>query len=171
MLTAAADRFGWADQPDANGRGFGLAAGIEKNGRVATCVEVRVRENELDVVRVVTAFECGAIIDPDNLRNQIEGATIMGLGGALFEVVHFAGGFILNPRFSDYRVPRFSDIPPIDVLLLDRPDLPSAGAGETPIITIAPALANAISNATGRRIRSLPLLDDPMFGSLTGDER
>jgi nicotinate dehydrogenase subunit B len=163
VLTAAADRFGWADQPDDSGRGFGLAAGIEKGGRVATCAEVRVRGADLEVVRVVTAFECGAVIDPDNLRNQIEGATIMGLGGALFEVVHFAGGRILNPRFSEYRVPRFSDIPPIDVVLVDRPDLPPAGAGETPLIAIAPALANAINSATGCRIRSLPLLDDPMF--------
>ncbi len=171
VLTAAADRFGWADQPDETGRGIGLAAGIEKNGRVATCVEVRVRGDDLDVVRVVTAFECGAVIDPDNLRNQIEGAMIMGLGGALFEAVHFAGGRILNPRFSEYRVPRFSDIPPIEVVLVDRPDLPSAGAGETPIIAIAPALANAISNATGHRIRSLPLLDDPMFGNNTEPAR
>ena len=171
VLTAAADRFGWAGQPGESGRGSGVAAGIEKNGRVATCVEVRVRGTDLEVVRVVTAFECGAVIDPDNLRNQIEGATIMGLGGALFEAVHFAGGRILNPRFSEYRVPRFSDIPPIDVVLLDRPDLPSAGAGETPIIAIAPALANAISNATGRRIRSLPLLDDPVFRGGGGDAR
>ena len=56
-------------------------------------------------------------------------------------------------------MPRFADVPPIEVVLVDRPDLPSAGAGETPIITIAPAIANAIFDATGRRIRSLPLLD------------
>jgi isoquinoline 1-oxidoreductase len=110
-------------------------------------------------MRVVTAFECGAIIDPDNLRNQVVGATIMGLGGALFETVHFAEGRILNPRFSQYRVPRFGDIPPIEVVLVDRPDLPSAGAGEAPIMTIAPALANAIFAATGNRIRDLPLLE------------
>jgi isoquinoline 1-oxidoreductase len=74
--------------------------------------------------------------------------------------VHFDSGRILNPRFTQYRVPRFTDVPPIEVILIDRPDLPSAGGGETPIITIAPALANAIFNATGRRIRSLPLLED-----------
>jgi isoquinoline 1-oxidoreductase len=107
---------------------------------------------------VVTAFECGAVVHPDNLRNQITGATIMGLGGALFESVHFEAGRILNPRFSEYRVPRFPDIPRIEVVLVDRPDLPSAGAGETPIIAVAPALANALFAATGRRIRSLPLL-------------
>jgi isoquinoline 1-oxidoreductase len=121
-------------------------------------VLVQVVADALSIQRVVTAFECGAIVHPDNLRNQITGATIMGLGGALFESVHFEAGHILNPRFSEYRVPRFPDIPSIEVVLVDRPDLPSAGAGETPIIAIAPALANALFAATGRRIRSLPLL-------------
>jgi Aerobic-type carbon monoxide dehydrogenase, large subunit CoxL/CutL homologs len=159
VLGAAADRFGWDDPPSDVGYGIGIAAGLEKGGRVATCVLARVDNDQLDILRVVTVFECGAIVDRDNLANQIEGATIMGLGGALFESVHFDGGRILNPRFTQYRVPRFTDTPPIEVVLIDRPDLPSAGAGETPIITIAPALANAIFNATGRRIRSLPLLD------------
>jgi nicotinate dehydrogenase subunit B len=82
---------------------------------------------------------------------------MMGLGGALFEAIEFADGKITNPRFSQYRVPRFSDAPAIEVVLLDRKDLPSAGAGETPIIGIAPAIANAIFAATGVRSRSLPL--------------
>lgn len=158
VMRAAADRFEWGASHE-RGSGAGIAAGSEKGGRVATCVQVRVDGARLDVLRVVTAFECGAIVDPDNLRNQVEGATIMGLGGALFEAVHFAQGRILNPRFSQYRLPRFSDIPPIEIVLVDRPDLPSAGAGEAPIMTIAPALANAIFAATGNRIRNLPLLD------------
>ncbi len=65
---------------------------------------------------------------------------------------------ILNPRFSDYRVPRFSDAPGLETLLLDRKDIPSAGAGETAIVGIAPAVANAIFDATGIRLRSLPLV-------------
>lgn len=158
VLRAAAGRFGWAEPPD-SGCGIGLAVGVEKGGRVATCVLVKVDDVRVDVLRIVTAFECGAIVDRDNLTNQIEGATIMGMGGALYEAVHFDGGHILNPTFTQYRVPRFSDIPPIEVVLIDRPDLPSAGAGETPMIAIAPALANAIFDASGRRIRSLPLLD------------
>ena len=90
--------------------------------------------------------------------NQIEGATIMGLGGALFERVEFAQGRLVTRSLSQYRVPRFSDVPAIDVVLLDRPDVPSAGAGETPIVCVAPAVANAIFAATGARTRSLPLL-------------
>ena len=160
VLRAAAERFEWDVQPSGAGLGIGIAAGLEKGGRVATCVRARVDGAQLEILRVVTAFECGTIVDPDNLVNQIEGATmIMGLGGALFEAVHFDEGRILNPRFSQYRLPRFTDIPPIEVVLVDRPDLPSAGAGETPIITIAPALANAIFAATGNRIRNLPLLE------------
>ena len=85
-------------------------------------------------------------------------ATVMGLGGALFEAIRFADGKIENPRFSSYRVPRFSDAPAIETVLLDRKDLPSAGAGETPIVTIAPAIGNAIFQATGKRLRSLPML-------------
>jgi isoquinoline 1-oxidoreductase len=81
----------------------------------------------------------------------------MGLGGALFEAIQFKDGKILNARFGRYRVPRFSDVPAIDVVLLDRKDVPPAGAGETPIIGIAPALGNAIFAASGVRLRSLPL--------------
>ena len=90
------------------------------------------------MTRIVTAFDCGAIVDPDKLANQVEGATVMGLGGALFEAIQFEQGRILNGSLSDYRVPRFDDVPPIEVILLDRPDLPSAGAGETPIVASRP---------------------------------
>jgi isoquinoline 1-oxidoreductase len=163
VLRAAAERFGWDGLAPEPGTGAGLAVGVEKGGRVATCALVRV-DGDVRVVRVVTAFECGAVIDPDGLRNQIEGATLMGLGGALFEHVSVGDGQVLNPRFSQYRVARFTDVPEVDVVLVDRPDLPSAGGGETPIIAIAPALANAISAATGRRIRSLPLRREEIEG-------
>ena len=112
----------------------------------------------MQVVRVVAAFECGAIVNPDHLKNQIEGSIVMGLGGALFEAIEFENGAIKNARFSKYRVPRFSDAPPIEVVLVDRKDLPSAGAGETPIVGIAPAVGNAIFDATGVRLTSLPMI-------------
>ncbi|MCB0152312.1 MAG: xanthine dehydrogenase family protein molybdopterin-binding subunit, partial [Caldilineaceae bacterium] len=108
------------------------------------------------------AFECGAIINPDNVRAQVEGAIIQGLGGALYESVRFANGRILNPGFDGYRVPRFLDLPRIETVLLDRRDLPSVGAGETPILAIAPAIANAVFHATGRRLRAMPLAPDGM---------
>jgi isoquinoline 1-oxidoreductase len=160
VFIAVAEHFGWDRSATAPGHGVGIAGGTEKGSYVATCAEVAVdRESgEVRVVRVVQAFECGAIVNPDGLRNQVEGAIVQGLGGALFETVEFADGRILTNRFSSYRVPRFADIPPIDVVLLDRKDLPSIGAGETPIVGIAPAIGNAIFDTTGIRLRSLPLV-------------
>src|SRR5262249_23511487 len=146
---------------------FGLAGGTEKGSYVATCAEVVVDRpsGRVRVVRAVTAFECGAVVNPAHLKNQIEGAVIMGLGGALFEAVDFANGTIRNARFSGYRLPRFADVPNLDTVLLDRKDLPSAGAGETPIVAIAPAIGNAIFQATGLRIRSLPLAPRGLQGT------
>jgi isoquinoline 1-oxidoreductase len=160
VLRAAAERFGWGESKAAAGRGFGIAAGSEKGGNIATCAEVAVDRStgRVQIIRIVSAFECGAIVNPDHLINQVEGATMMGLGGALFEAIRFDQGKIANPRFSRYRVPRFSDAPTIDVVLLDRKDLPSAGAGESPIVAVAPAIANAIFDATGVRLHGLPLV-------------
>ncbi len=85
------------------------------------------------------------------------GATVQGLGGALFEAIEFEDGRVTNPKFSKYRVPRFKDAPDIEVVLVDRLDIPSAGAGETPIMALAPAVGNAIFQATGARLRSMPM--------------
>jgi isoquinoline 1-oxidoreductase len=171
VLEAAAKSFGWGEKKPAPGHGVGIACGFEKGGYLATCAEVAIersqaKANEKDaaagsrvrIVRVVEAFECGAVVNPVHLQNQIEGAITMGIGGALFEAIQFENGKILNPRFSRYRVPRFSDMPAIEVILVDRKDLPSAGAGETPIVGLAPAVGNAIFDATGVRLRSLPLV-------------
>ena len=172
VFRAAAERLGWrapqtsphtlpnAGPGDGAGIrvGVGIAGGIEKGGRVATAAAVRVEaDGTLHVDRLVTAFDCGAVVNPDNLANQIEGAAMMGLGGALFEAIDFADGQIRNASLSQYRVPRLPDLPEIDVVLVDRPDQPSAGGGETPIIAVAPAIGNAIFSACGVRLRALPL--------------
>jgi nicotinate dehydrogenase subunit B len=172
VLEAAAGRFGWCPGWQPAGRpawrdgqwvwrGAGLAVGLEKGGRVATCAEALAdAAGQVRVTRIVTAYECGAVVNPDTVISQIEGGTVMALGGALFESVTFDRGRVARPSLSGYRVPRFTDLPELDVVLLDRPDLPSAGAGETPLIAVAPAIANAIFAATGRRLRSLPLLPE-----------
>lgn len=167
VLQAAADRFGWGKHKAGAGVGFGIAGGFEKGSYVAACAEVRCEPGRAvtngftqivpRVVRVVESFECGAVVNPDHLKMQVEGSIVQGLGGALFESIDFDNGRILNPHFASYRVPRFRDTPEIEVVLVDRRDLPSAGAGETPIVAIAPAIANAIFAATGERIRSMPL--------------
>jgi nicotinate dehydrogenase subunit B len=160
VLQAAADGFGWGKQRSSESRGFGLAGGTEKGSYVATCAEVAIdrRSGDVRIVRAVTAFECGAVRNPEHLKNQIEGAVVMGLGGALFEAIHFKDGMITNPHLADYRVPRFLDTPKLETVLVNRKDLPSVGAGETPIVAIAPAIGNAIFAATNIRLRSMPMV-------------
>jgi isoquinoline 1-oxidoreductase len=160
VMDAAAKAFGWGKAKASPDRGYGIAGGFEKGGYVATCAEVSADRStgKVKIVRVATAFECGAIINPDHLKNQIEGAIIQGIGGALFEAIDFEDGKILNPRFSRYRVPRFSDAPILETVLIDRKDLPSAGAGESPIVALAPAVSNAIFDATGICLTSLPMV-------------
>ena len=123
----AASEGAWCKRGRSNGRGgygTGIACGVEKEGRVATRVDVRVSGDQLEILRIVTAYECGAIVNPATVEGQIEGAIVMGLGGALFEAVHFDGGRMLNASMHSYGVPRFSDVPPIEVILLDRPRSP-----------------------------------------------
>jgi isoquinoline 1-oxidoreductase subunit beta len=161
VLTRAADAFHWRKMVtlrDAS-LGVGLACGTEKGSCVAACAEVEIDHSQktIKVRRVCQAFECGAILNPENLRFQIQGAILMGLGASLREEIQFADGKILNPSFGKYRVPRFDDLPNLEIQLVDRPDLPSAGAGETPIIAIAPAIANAVFHAIGQSVRALPI--------------
>ena len=163
VLETAAKEFEWAGKSAAArepNRGIGLACGTEKGSFVAACVEIEIDpdKKEIAVRHVCEAFECGKVLNPENLRNQVEGAITMGLGPALQEAMEFdADGTIQNATFRKYRVPHFSDVPTIDVQLVDRPDLVPAGAGETPIICIAPAIANAVFHATGQRIRQMPI--------------
>jgi len=158
VLEAAANKFGWSGKKT-EGRGRGIACGFEKGSYIATAAEVSVdaKTGRVKIERVVESFECGAIVNPRHLHNQVEGAVVQAIGGALFESIQFKNGQILNGKFSQYRLPRFSDMPVIEIVLLDRKDLPSAGAGETPIVGLAPAVANAIFDVTGVRIRSMPL--------------
>ena len=166
VFQAAAKQFGWG-KSKSPGQGFGMGGGYEKLGNIATFAEVNVdsKSGDVKVVRVVSAFECGAIVNPDNLRNQIEGSNEQGLGGALFEAIEFDNGKIRNGRLSQYRVPRFSDVPVLETVLLDRKDIPSVGAGECPMVGLAPAIANALFDATGVRLRALPLVPNGLKAS------
>jgi CO/xanthine dehydrogenase Mo-binding subunit len=159
VFETAAQKFGWGKQRSTPERGFGMGGGFEKGSHVAACAEVALdpASGHARIVRVVQAFDCGAVINPQGLKNQISGAIVMGIGGALFEAIHFDNGRVLNAHFRNYRVPRFQDAPKVEVELIDRKDQKSMGAGETPIMALAPALANAIYAASGKRLRSLPL--------------
>ncbi|MBT3266465.1 xanthine dehydrogenase family protein molybdopterin-binding subunit [Candidatus Poribacteria bacterium] len=159
VLEDVAERADWAGRSRTPGVGMGLACGTEKGSYVAACAEVVVDEERrgIDLRHIWQTFECGAIQDPVNLDAQVRGCIIMGLGGALTEAMAFEDGRILNASLHQYRVPRFTDVPPMSIHLLNRPDLPSVGAGETPIVAVAPAIANAIFDAAGVRSRSMPL--------------
>jgi isoquinoline 1-oxidoreductase len=104
-LEAAARAFGWGNAKSSAERGFGIAGGTDKGSYVATCAEVLTdrKSGSVKVVRAVSAFECGAIVNPDHLKNQIEGALVMGLGGALFEAIEFENGGSQS-ALADYRV-------------------------------------------------------------------
>ena len=114
VLKAAAEKIGWPKAVVA-GRALGIACGTEKAGYVATAAEVSRASAGFKVERIVIAFECGAIVNPDGLQNQVEGSVVQGLGGALFEAIEFADGHIRNGSMAQYRVPRFKDMPLIDV--------------------------------------------------------
>jgi isoquinoline 1-oxidoreductase len=161
VLNAAAEKFRWAKRSKEKrpGRGVGLACGTEKNSVVAACVEIEIdpRTSGVRLLEICEAFECGPILNPLGLRSQVEGCIIMGLGAALREELLFENGALTNGHFHSYKVPRFRDVPKMDLIFLERKNLEPAGAGETPIIAVAPAMCNAVFHATGERLRSLPL--------------
>ncbi|AMY08971.1 Nicotinate dehydrogenase subunit B [Luteitalea pratensis] len=169
VIERSAARFGWKADAAArksaptrertgSRRGVGMSCNLEKDARLALFVEVEVSGTDVRVVRMVATGDFGAALNPDALQNQMTGAIIQGLGGALWEQVTYDGTTQRTRRLSEYRVPRFRDLPDLDVQLIDRRDIEPAGAGESPITLTAPALAAAIFDATGERRRSLPLV-------------
>ena len=134
------------------GKACGLACTIEKDGRLAIFAKTAPAGKGFRVTRLLMVADFGAALNPANLKNQMMGGMIQGLGGALFEQWTPA-----TRSLRAYRLPRFSDVPPIELDLIDRREIPAAGAGEAPIVLVAPAIANALYALTGERRRSLPL--------------
>ena len=157
VLETAATAFDWQGPQPAAGRGAGIALGIDVGSYVAAATEVSRQGTEVRVHRVAAALDCGLVVNPEGARNQMEGAIVMGIGGALYEAADFQGGRVLNSGFTRYRVPRITDMPEIDVTFCGDDDEPSTGAGEPGIVPTAPALSNAVFAATGVRHRELPI--------------
>jgi isoquinoline 1-oxidoreductase beta subunit len=124
---------------------------------VAQVADVEVTgEGEIRVRRIVCAVDCGTIINPDIVKAQIEGGVIYGISGALWGEITIKNGRVEQSNFSDYRVLRMHETPPIEVHLVRSSEAPG-GIGEPGTAATAPALANAVYAATGKRIRQLPL--------------
>jgi len=153
VLERAAEAHRWASA----GPGKGIAIGIDVGSYVATAVQLDVQGAEVRVDRVTAALDCGLVVNPDGAKNQVEGSIVMGVGTALYEAIDFQAGRVLNAGFTRYRVPRSSDAPSIETLLVGDPETPSTGAGEPGIVPIAAAISNAVFDRTGKRHRELPI--------------
>jgi isoquinoline 1-oxidoreductase len=161
-LKTAADAYGWkpAVAPAKNGRGRGLACGIDAETYVALIADVTVDSDtgSVKVERVVCAQDMGMVVNPDGARMQMEGCIAMGLGYVFAEELRFEGGKILDQNFGTYQLARFSWMPSrIDTAFVANDDLPPKGGGEPAIINMGAVVANAIFDATGARIRRLPM--------------
>ena len=157
VLRQTADRFDWESRRTESSTGIGVAIGYDAGSYVAQCVELVVARRAVNVQRVVAGIDCGMVVNPEGVRNQVEGSIIMGMGTAVREAVEFDSGRLLNPVFSRYRVPRINDTPQIEVVLVGDSTTPSTGAGEPGIVPIAAAIDNAVYDATESRIRELPI--------------
>lgn len=155
VLDAAAESIGWG-RPRAAGVGRGLALLHEWDTLVAHAVEVELQGQRLRVRRIVVAADPGVVVNPQQARAQCEGGALMGLSAALGEAITIQDGKVVQTSFDRYRLLRMNQAPDVQVILFESPDAPVGGMGEPPLPGVAPALANAVFQASGRRIRSLP---------------
>ena len=158
VLHQTAERFGWETKRDDSSIGIGVAIGYDAGSFVAECAEVTVQRRNVRVQRVVAGIDCGMVVNPEGVRNQMEGSIIMGMGTALRETVEFGSGRLLNSVFSKYRVPRINDAPQIEIVMSGDPTTQSTGAGEPGIVPIAAAIGNAVSDVTKSPVRNLPIV-------------
>ena len=163
VITKAAEGFGWRKGQQApQGRGYGFAFARYKNlaayCAIATEVEVNGETGQPRLVRAVAAVDSGQVVNPDGLANQIEGAIVQSMSWTLYESVSFDDTRITSVDWQTYPVLRFNSVPErIDVHIINRPGQPFLGSGETGQGPAAASIANAITNATGKRLRNLPL--------------
>jgi nicotinate dehydrogenase subunit B len=167
-LKAVADKFGYTPGKGPSGRGIGIACGSDAGAWVAHIAEVKVDKNtgKVKVVRIACAQDMGLCINPEGATIQMEGCITMGLGYTLAEELMFEGGKILSNSLDKYDIPRFSWLPKIETVILDRKDQPPQGGGEPAIIAIGAVIANAIFDATGARLYRLPMTPERVLEAL-----
>jgi isoquinoline 1-oxidoreductase beta subunit len=138
------------------GQGRGIALHGMTGSWVALVIEVSVDQGKLRVLRAVAAIDCGTAVHPDGIRAQVEGSVAMGLSAALHEEITVADGQVANTNLDRYRLLRMDEMPTVETVIIDSAADPG-GVGEVALPPVAPALLNAIANAAGVRIRSLPI--------------
>jgi CO/xanthine dehydrogenase Mo-binding subunit len=180
VITRTAEAFGWkrAPSPNTNGAKGGLLTGRgiaymrykQAENYVAMAMDVAVdpATGRIAVTRVVCAHDCGLVVNPDSLRNQIEGCIVQTLSRALHEEVTFDRSRVTSVDWASYPILRFPEAPQVDVILIDRPDQPLMGAGEAATAPVAAALANAVFDATGVRLRTVPFTPERVKAALAG---
>src|SRR5437879_770130 len=164
-LRTVAEKSGWMERPSpapVSGEGILKGRGVavnQRNGSIPALVaevEVDTSTGKIRVTRVTIAYDCGLIINPDGVRNQIEGNIMQGVSRTLFEEVKFDATGVRSLDWASYPVLRFQDVPDVQIHLVNRPELPATGAAETPIVVVPAAIANAVFDATGARLREIP---------------
>ena len=141
--------------------------GNENYVAIAMQVAVDTATGKIDVLRVACAHDCGLVVNPDALKNQIEGSVIQALSKMLHEEVKLDRSRVTSVDWMSYPVLRFPEVPPVEVALIDRPSMPLMGAGEAAMAPVGGALANAIFDATGVRLRVAPFTPDRVKAALT----
>ena len=179
VLNRAAQTFGWQPRPSPSaqarqgrmlvGRGIAYVRYKQTENYVAMAMEVAVdpASGRIDVRRVACAHDCGLIVNPDALKNQIEGSIVQTISRTLHEEVTFDRSRVTSVDWASYPILRFPEAPQVDVVLIDRPDQPLLGAGEAATAPVAAALANAIFDATGVRLRTVPFTLQRMKAALS----
>ena len=167
-LKAVAEKFGYAAGKAPSGRGIGIAVGTDAGTWVAEMAEVKVdkQTGKVEVLRIACAQDMGLCVNPEGATIQMEGCITMGLGYTFTEELIFEGGNIKNRGFDTYDIPRFSDLPKIETLILDRKDQAPQGGGEPAIVPIGAVIANAIFDATGARLFRLPMTPERVLEAL-----
>jgi len=162
VLMAAAEKFGKSFSQAPSGKGYGLACTDYLGTYLATIAEVDVNKNngKVQVKRVVCGQDTGEVINPEGVRLQIEGCITMGLGYCFTEEIRFSNGKILDENFDTYEIPRFSWTPRIETVLVDNPEMPPQGCGEPAITSMGAVIANAVYDAIGKRMFTLPMTPD-----------
>jgi isoquinoline 1-oxidoreductase len=168
VLKAAADKFGYTPGKAPSGRGYGIACGTDVGTWIAVFAEVKVDKNtgHVQVIRVACAQDMGLCVNPQGTTLQIEGCVTMGMGYAFTEELQFEGGKMLNKNFDTYEIPRFSWVPKIDAVILQKLDQPPHGGGEPAIIAMGGVIASGIFDATGARLYDMPMTPERVLEAL-----